>query len=548
MNILKKISLLLLINSTFSHTYDGIDRIVKIAQFAKDSVVISYQLTQRYLLQKDPQQQAYLNAQSALSKPFPPAAQTFKELNAHPSDPFLMSIGTSMSQMEHTDNILHPEYVSKLLYKKFHQQKNPGQWLMDRWGYVVAATPDIFCNQCQTTTSLQNITATDPKIKKILAILINNKNATSLQLSKCPECKSDNIIQQPQTLHVFTDTKQNQLAQQLRTLKVDQQPAAKNIPSYRLSIELADIIDHDGTLNPKKLQSQATRIQQLRNPLLFMHHYTNPQCKPHLFEHADDATWFAQQCAEIVKASPGLTHVCPISQIMGFGLQVSRQKMLPPFSCNIDQNLFLQNIVNAQVAASAAMKKINPNLKVLVSHQWKPMKPQHNSTNDPRYPLEYLVCSIADRMYNQKFVQLMQPYLDSFDGIALSVYPALYFNGITPCGNNCSGTLDPQAALEAIVQTNKAFPNKDIYIVETGCNSSDSVVKKQFVDMTLYVCKLARDIGIPVKACYFWGHTNESYFEWNKLPNTSHFGAFESFTPESINEYGKYLQGILQQK
>ncbi|MBI2352982.1 hypothetical protein HYV11_01920 [Candidatus Dependentiae bacterium] len=488
----------------------------------------------------------YQQALKELKKPFPPATETFKKLNENEKVPFAVSIGTALSQTGHTQNIIHPHYLGTLLKKESKKQKiNAQQFLKDHWGYVVAATADIICSNCGTTTHLKTTKPTDPKINNIVAILMNDKTE-KLCLSICPNCKSDDIKELPQTLHHFTKEQQICFVEQLKALGVFEQTAATQLPTYRLSLELSDLVNRDGIIDTKKLEEQATFVNELKNPLIFMHHYANPQCKPHLFEDKKDITWFANICAQFIEKCPHVTHVCPISQIMGFGLQVQRQS-LPPFCCNIDKDQFLQNIVLAQVTASKAMKIKNPNLKVLLSHQWKPIKPLHGIT-DPRYGLEYLVCTIANRMYNQKLVQLVQSHQDSFDGIALSVYPMLYFDSITPKGSNTSGIIDPEAALEAIVQTHKAFPNKDIYIVETGCNSNDPEKKKEFVDMTLHVCQLARNMNIPVKTCFFWGHTNESYFEWNQLPNNNHFGAFESFSVDSINEYGKYLQSIVTQK
>lgn len=524
---------------------DPIERAKQIAQAAKLALYLPYNLTQLYILQNNPQQKAYKQALKALRQPFPPAKKTYQELNAHPESPFLVSIGTAMSQTEFTDNIIHPEYLAELLQKKSQTDKNPRSWLTQRWGYVIRSVCDIQCNQCNTATNLASLQQDDPLVTTIVKNFSLNKNTNRLQLSACPYCQSVNIMQRPQTIAPLTKEDKKAIKEQLESLGVLSQAAACHIPGCRISGELANLLDNDGNIILEKLQEQVRFAQDLQHPLWVFHHYANPKCKPYLFEQKDDIAWFADKCAQFIQACPGLTHVCPISQIMGFGMQVSRQKMLPPFSCDISTDQFLQNIVQAQIAASKAMKKINPHLKVLVSHQWKPMKPIH-SLGDPRHALECAVCTIADRMYNQKFAQLLKPHTDSFDGIALSIYPALYFDTVTPCGNNCTGMIDPQAALEAIVQTNLAFPDKEIHIVETGCNSNDPETKKQFVDMTLYVCKLAQDLGIPVKSCYFWGHANNPYFEWNKNPGTSFFGPFESLEIDSINEYGKYLQEILK--
>ena len=474
-----------MLHAPLSCSFDPIERTKQLAQIVKTTLSLSY----TYFFKKNPDLQKYNQALSTINQqPFPPARQTFQELNVDQKNPFLMSIGIAMSQMKTTGNILHPAYLEKLLQKKSQADKNPKQWLADRNGYVVR---------------------------------------TALQETE------------------FTQDDEQQLIKQLQILGVYNQPATSTMPSYRLSLEIADFVDKYGVINQEKLLKQAQFLKDLGNPLTIFHHYANPLCKPHLFEKKEDISWFAHICAQLVKECPDLTYVCPISQMMGFGMQVARQKMLPPFSCNIDTDQFLHHIVQAQVAASYAIKKVNPHLKVLISHQWKPMKPAH-CIGDPRHALECLICSIADRTYNQKFVQLVKPYIDSFDGIALSLYPALYFDTFTPCGNNCTGILDPQSALEAIIKMHQYFPDKEIHIIETGCNNNDPEIKKQFVDMTLHVCKQARDLGIPVKSCYFWGHTNNPYFEWNKLPGTSFFGPFENLSIDSINEYGAYLQSILK--
>jgi beta-glucosidase/6-phospho-beta-glucosidase/beta-galactosidase len=227
---------------------------------------------------------------------------------------------------------------------------------------------------------------------------------------------------------------------------------------------------------------------------------------------------------------------------------------LPPFVCSISQREYLNNINQAQVLACKKMKEINPNLKVLISHQWKPMKPYHSMLS-PWYGLETLVCYVADRMYNGDFVRILTPHQNDFDGIALSVYPAFYFNGWkleNGIEANHSGKISEQDALDTIMQTHQAFPNKDIYIIEAGCNTKDPERKKEFIDMMLRVCKITRDRGVKIKGLYFWGHTNdpEFYSEWNLQPGSTNFAPFETLNPEypcnSINAAGLYLQEIVK--
>ena len=136
------------------------------------------------------------------------------------------------------------------------------------------------------------------------------------------------------------------------------------------------------------------------------------QSIPNLFEKEEHARWFANYCAQVVASSPQITHVCPISQLVAFGTRVKRQ-MLPPFQAAVDQEVYFNNIVQAHIQAYKKIKAINPNIQVLVSHQWKPMKPKHGLT-DPRGMLEALICKIASRMYNGKFVSLYATPYRSF--------------------------------------------------------------------------------------------------------------------------------------
>ncbi|MBP9765512.1 hypothetical protein KBD08_04220, partial [Candidatus Babeliales bacterium] len=374
-----------------------------------------------------------------------------------------------------------------------------------------------------------------------------------LTLTACPECGGALQIL-PNKTPKFTPEYQQAMITQLRDLRVDDQIGCKiaNMPNVRVSLEASDVLQEGlDVIDPIKLDAQAQFIQSIGNPMLFFHHYSNPLSKSDLFNNSQDIDWFANYCAQVIKKSPQVTHVCPISQPVGFAFRVTSQS-LPPFTITTDKKKYLQNIADAQAAAAKAMKAVKPDVKVLMSHQWKLMKPKH-SYLDPRYYLEAGVCKIAHSMYNQAFVNLMKPHIDLFDGIALSLYPPVYFNGWKPEADNCGGIIDEKSALETIVEVRKAFPDKDIYIVETGCNTQDPAKKIEFIDMTLRVCQAARDQGIPVKSVYFWGLTNDPnfYSEWNMAPGSTNFGPFDKLELEnptrSINAAGKHMQKILKQ-
>lgn len=482
-----------------------------------------------------------------------PAQQTYQELNQ--ADAFAVSIGLSMSQTHHSTNTAHPDFMQKKLQELTLLSPNPMFFLSlsDHIGYVLRALPVLICSNCGTNINpaILHVKNDEKIITQLLNDIIVNRAQEKLTVKTCPSCQGQ-LTEQTRKEIKLTPAHQQAIIDQLNYLGVKNQASCTkhNLPTYRISIEASDILVQNSTeIDAVKLQAQAEFLQKLGNPLIFCHHYSNPQSIPNLFEKEEHIEWFANYCAQVIKSSPHVTHACPISQPVAFSHRVTRGT-LPPFTCTISQANYLKNINMAQIAACKKMKEANPNLKVLMSHQWKLFKPLHSRLN-PWYALEYIVCSIADRMYNGNFVTIFQPYQDLFDGIALSVYPALKFNGWIPQGDNCSGYFNYEDTIETIMQTHRAFPTKDIYIVETGCNTIDPQLKKEFIDMTLQACKKARENGAPVKGVYFWSHTNdpEFYSEWGLQQGTTNFSPFDRLeitNPcSSINASGIYFKEIL---
>jgi len=499
----------------------------------------------------------FLGKNDTLKNKFPSGKETYKALNQDLDNPFIVSFGTSMSQTECTSNTVHPDFISSQLQKIAQQQTDPQAWLghSGRIWYVLKSLPAATCSDCKKTTDPEKINLeTDATIiEYIIKNIAKNKSARFLTMTKCPHCKHAKTLSfATKEIPAFTQAHKQAMAYQYNYLNLQSQQGCKSLPAYRMSLEACDVLkDCSIEIDPTKLKAQADFLATFQgNIVAFAHHYSNPQAIPNLFEQTHHIAWFADYCAQLVQSCPQITHICPISQPTAFCLRVSRNNDLPPFSSKIDQEQFLQNMTQAQVQASIAMKKINPNIKVLVSHQWKPMKTVHTPT-DPRYFIEKFVSKIAHNMYNGTFIRLIKPFEKYFDGIALSIYPPIRFNLWKPQGSNCADNIDAKSALEAIIATSKAFPGKDIYITETGCNTANPQTKKDFIDMTLMVCKLARDKGIPVKGVYFWGHTNDPLFytEWNSAPGTTHFGPFDKLDPAnpiaSINASGLYIKEII---
>lgn len=483
--------------------------------------------------------------------------ELYEALNQDPLDPFVMSVGTSMSQTTQTDNTVNRHAIRKQISKKIAHMKSDDEavaWMKDKehiW-YVLQSLPRYFCTELNRVVdpALLNLQHDAAVVDEIIKNLVHNrKKQTTLTMTDQTLLGSP-VIEQEKIAPTFTRARHDAMLQQLDYLGVNNQ--SSQLPNVRLSIEPCDcLMDGTDMIDPEKMQRSAAFIKKFGNPLVFFHHYANPASKSHLFSSAHDVDWFANYCGHMIAANPQITHASPMSQPMGFYSRVTRET-LPPFDHMFKSDTFFKHLMDAQVQAALKMKKANPKLKVLLSHQWKLMKPKHTSLADPRYFLERAISSIADRMYNQKLVSAIMPNIDNFDGIALSIYPPLRFNLWIPEGNNCSGNFDSAEILETIIETHKAFPGKDIYIVETGANTPDPEIKKDFIDKTLLACKQARELNIPVKAVYFWCITNDSdfYAEWNFPPGTTNFGPFDRLDPHhptaSINAGGEYMRDILK--
>lgn len=489
---------------------------------------------------------------SALTLPSGP--KHYQELNQ--SAPFALSVGFSMSQTHQTANTVHPEYARQAIVAEALKAQDPILWLKQHQEHLLKYLPIYECPNCgyQLNPQKINIDSDQEIINGIIHTIAQNLNHAKLTLVKsCPLCHQQNLAACPETEIIFTENHQRALTKQIDYLGVCNQAACTihHLPTCRISIEAADILQN-GTFNIdlEKLKKQNEFLQTLRSPLVFFHHYANPQSMPKLFETEESIEWFVNYCATVIESNASIQYVCPISQPVGFSFHLNRAT-LPPFTCSVDQTKHLNIIKQAQIAAARKIKTINPNIKILISHQWKHFKTTHGPLH-PLYYLEYVCSFIANRMYNHTFITMLQDCQNDFDGIALSIYPGISFNGIKPEGNNCAAYFNEDDAYQSIIATHKAFPNKEIFIVETGCNTQDPEQKKAFIDMTLRVCKRAREQNIKIPGVYLWGITNDPgfYSEWGHQSGKTHFGPYDQLDPnnpcDSINASGLYLKEILQ--
>jgi beta-glucosidase/6-phospho-beta-glucosidase/beta-galactosidase len=490
---------------------------------------------------------------------FPPAKQTYLDLNEQEN--FVVSMGISLSQTKPSQNTIHPEFVDQTIQSLMKKSKDPLTFLQDseRIWYVLNRFKTIECHQCQKTFSAKDIYDDRPYyhdkriLNNFIKDLVNQGDAQELTATKCPNCRSKDIIVTKKEVTEFTPEHHKALVKQIDFLGLKEQLGAKKLPPYRLSLEASEVMKTNSTeLDPEKINQQATWLKQLGNPFTFFHHYSNPQTIPNLFQEEWHTEWFATYCAEVTKASPGLKYFCPISQPIAYAFRLARQNNLPPFFSELSPSDLFKNVIKAHIAAHDAIKRVNPQAEIFISHQYKPFIPVHTNPFDPRHHLEKFICSKAHEYYNQAFFNELKKYENKFDGLALSVYPPVKFDLWHAIGDNCSGKIDERYSLECIMKMHEAFPSKKIFIVETGCNNPNPEVRKKFMDMTISICLQARKLGANVCGVYFWGQTNDSdfYLEWNSPRGSCNFGFFDKLDAQnptsSVNDAGLYLKEILQ--
>jgi hypothetical protein len=510
---------------------------------------------------------ATLNFTSLFTSATHTAKQHFQELNQEA--PFVVSFGVAKSQIHDSNNTINPIFVAEQLQKMAQKAKDAYKFLMhpEHIGYLLCALSIYKCTNCNKVIDPRTLNPKNelaqPQIEKIVKELCNNLHEKTLTLKTCPLCETGLLEKLSPEFMKFTEEHKQAMRAQIDWLGVTNQLACTKFkfPNYRFDVELSDMCDQEGNIDQEKLNIEAKFVKELSNPFLFAHHYTNPLCKPDLFENQETVHWFVNTVAQVVDRMDNITHFCPISQPTAFANRIYRAT-LPPFEpCDktVNLNTYLENITAAQklvcqkIKSNRIAKGLAP-LKVFMSHQWKIFRPQHSFTS-PWYLLEKLICNIANSKYNGAFVKMFSECRDLFDGIALSVYPCVKFNGWIPNGDNCAGAYSEEDAFDTIMAVHTQFPEKEIFIVETGCNTNDPEIKEGFIDMTLRVCKRARAMGAKISGVYFWGHANgSSYREWNIVPtpeNKPCFGPFETLDPKiqpqlAANPAGLCLKRLLE--
>lgn len=491
---------------------------------------------------------------------YQPASTSYQRLNSG-GKRFNIGPGIGMPQTIYNTapTIYNPDDMKYLLYHMLQEKGDSERftWLKSQEWYALTCLPVITCQnpKCPNKTiNFDNVKDLEYKqinmmIQNMLNTIDSPEDPGYITVTKCPYC-GGKVTLTPQQYRDLTPTYQQALEQEFVQLGIAKQfDPAQQLPTCRVSIDLGSILQ-DGTthIDDAKLQQLAQFVANLLNPLLFIHHYANPAMMPNLFEHESDAAWFANICAEVTRACPNVTHICPISQPMGLIQKVTRG-MQPPYRLTkgVTPAQYQKNVVAAQVQAAIEIKRVRPTTQVLLSHQFKNLIPEHYPVNW-RYAGEFVKKMGSEFVYNKGFINAFKPYEQYFDGIALSIYPAMIIDTWNAKYNpNLSGLIDPHEALDSIVRTSQAFPGKDIYVVEAGCNNPDPAKKQQYVDMALHVCDIASYMQIPVKTCFFWSLTDDMNFyrEWNEAPGSTFFGFYRTIDPATIKPEGQYLQQVI---
>lgn len=518
--------------------------------------IIHTKPTHRHKLEKEYKKHlSELKKKQKSKTAYQPAATSLKNIKQKKNFTIGPSFGLPQTQYHTAATCYNPNNIRALLHTEAKKQKKPYQWLCKQRWYVISSLPDMTCHSCKKKVNFLNCkdlpkSAQDNLLLNVTSNLFN-PDLHEITITECPYCQSNNIKTSKHQYKELNKHRKNAINKQLKHLLIDKQHTSDKTPVSRVSVEIADLL-HPGTdhINQAKLKELASFIKECGNPILFIHHSTNPASKTYLFDHPDDAEWFANISAQIAEACTTVTHVCPMNQPLAVALRVPRGHQ-PPFKSSLHHKEFVNAVEKAHLLAAQAVKRVRPDIKVLISHQWKLFYPQHSGKNW-QYIIEKLGCKIAHRIYNKRFIQMCNKHKDVIDGIALSTYPRIYCNKATVVGDNCTGILDPESVLYSLYNVHKSFPDKDIYLVETGCNTTNQEVKKAFIDMTLHVCNIAHDMNIPIKTCLFWGLNDDPYFyrEWNKAPGSTHFGFYKDLNIKnptlSITPYGAYLRETIQ--
>ncbi|MGZ6254514.1 MAG: family 1 glycosylhydrolase [Candidatus Chromulinivorax sp.] len=338
------------------------------------------------------------------------------------------------------------------------------------------------------------------------------------------------------------------------------------VQGYRLSIEWSRVQPTADTFDFAAIDHyvQICKALQAKNiaPMICLHHYSDPIWFLEIggFSKEENILKFVQYCQKMYEAlRPYVSQWIVISQPAAYAIKGYGQAMQPPFIKDSKlADIVMLNVFKAHIKVYDMMhglyNKTNVGLQpsIGICHQISQMQ-----ANTFYNPLEQLVATFADRLYNQTLLrfftnghyQSLTPFVDiayikdapkKFDFFALSYYCPKAFSGTTPTTPRAqdshqtadpSRIIDKQGIYDAIVQASRL--GKPVYVVESGIDPKNEA--QRILLLNSYISAIAQAIidGYDVRGYYHW--TLMDNYEWNKTFNTTHFGLYKN---RVINEHG----------
>jgi beta-glucosidase len=319
--------------------------------------------------------------------------------------------------------------------------------------------------------------------------------------------------------------------------------------AHRLSIEWSRIEPDEGQFDPQAIERYRTLLQALRErnltPMVTLHHFSNPRWLEQKggWLHPHTPRLFARFAAHAATAFGDLCDLwCTINEPNVYATAGYLLGRFPPGQHNpLTTVRVLAALWRGHAAASLAIKRINPTLKVGIVHNFIVFQPATHQWRDTASALLY------DYLFNQALFQALQtgrilppfgtgiqsvPGLrDSIDFFGLNYYtrtmvafdirePLMLFGRrFTPADvpqSDCTATgesygeIYPPGIYRALKRV--AALGKPIYITETGLPDADDDQRPAFLLSHLAEVHRAITAGVDVRGFFHW--TLVDNFEW----------------------------------
>jgi len=327
------------------------------------------------------------------------------------------------------------------------------------------------------------------------------------------------------------------------------------VNSYRFSIEWSHIEPEEGVFDELKLQTYVDFCKHLRDkgitPMVTLHHFSEPKWFHNRgsFEKEGNIQYFVSFAKKVFSAltqsyrqKPLVEYFCTINEpaIDAFSRYI-RGAFSPGLSrCFSQAGQFLFNALKAHCIAYEALKKINTQVQIGITHQRLVL----SGTN----PFIRVITRYINRLVNETSLNFFRTGTFSYrmpfschyheerfspktDFIGLQYYarPVIGLCGVTSKHGEPMTQMplheDPEGLYEAILEAHEAF-KAPVIVTENGISTHDEVQRDRYIERALYAAYRARKVlGDENLLGYFpWSFCDNS--EWNMGMKPQRFGAF----------------------